>query len=479
MPFSAKAGPVKYDNITTDNTEFVLISFEGPDCYSMAGGLGVRMQNLARTLAGIGFKTHLFYIGDPKLPGEEVSADGRLILHRWCQWISRYYPGGVYDGEEGKLRDFTQSIPGYVLEKIVRPAVSQDKIVAVLGEEWQVAETVCHLSDVLYNAGMRDKVVLFWNANNTISFHRINWGRLNYATTITTISRYMKHIMERMGLNPLVIPNGIPRSLLRKADHKLAADLRSTLDCEILLCKVARWDPDKNWMEAVEAAARLKGMGLKTILLARGGREDYGRNVLERARSLGLTVKETTASLEAGDGYLPALAAALPADVIDIRIQLPLEFLAVMYRAADAVLANSGHEPFGIVGLEAMAAGGIVFTGSTGEDYSIPFVNSFMIETADPVEIVSHIMYLRNYPQQMRYMRNSARSTARYYTWEAAVQNLIGKLENQARIQGALSHNFVAMRPQSTPSGLIAGNQARQVPAGVNDKQPLNGRCLS
>ncbi len=122
---------------------------------------------------------------------------------------------------------------------------------------------------------------------------------------------------------------------------------------------------------------------------------------------------------------------------------LPLDFLAIMYRAVDAVLANSIHEPFGIVGLEAMAAGGIVFTGSTGEDYSIPFVNSFMIETSDPMEIVSYIMYLKNYPQQMKRMRSVARSTARYYTWESAVQNLIGKLENQGRIQGTLSNNFI------------------------------------
>jgi len=30
-----------------------------------------------------------------------------------------------------------------------------------------------------------------------------------------------------------------------------------------------------------------------------------------------------------------------------------------LYAAADAVLANSGKEPFGLVGLEVMAAGGI------------------------------------------------------------------------------------------------------------------------
>ena len=42
------------------------------------------------------------------------------------------------------------------------------------------------------------------------------------------------------------------------------------------------------------------------------------------------------------------------------------------YVAADVVLANSVSEPFGLVGLEAMAAGGVVLTGGTGEDYAVP-----------------------------------------------------------------------------------------------------------
>jgi hypothetical protein len=439
-----RVNTMKVNNIMPDNTEFVLISFEGPDHYSSAGGLGVRMQNLSLTLARMGFVTHLFFVGDPMLPGEEIQEGGRLILHRWCQWISQYYPGGVYDGEEDKLSDFTDSIPGFVLEKIAKPAIANDKLVVVIGEEWQTAETICRLSDAMYKENMRGKALMFWNANNTFSFHRINWSRLNYATTITTISRYTKYFMERMGLNPLVIPNGIPQSLFCKTDYNIVKYFRKFIGADILLCKVARWDPDKRWMEAIEAVASIKRMGLKTTLLARGGREPYGQEVIERAQSSGLVVKEAQTNADNQKGYLNALEGAAPADVIDIRFQLPLDFLSIMYQASDAVLANSLREPFGIVGLEAMAAGGIVFTGSTGEDYAIPFVNSFMIETSDPMEIVSYVMYLKNYPRQMERIRKVARSTAHYFTWESAVQNLISKLESQGRIQETLSNSIVA-----------------------------------
>ncbi|HEX9867162.1 MAG TPA: hypothetical protein VGC99_00975 [Candidatus Tectomicrobia bacterium] len=82
-------------NITPANTEIVILSFEGPDPYAMAGGLGMRVDHLSRTLAEMGFPTHLFFIGDPTLPGEEARQGSQLILHRWCQWISQYYPRGV------------------------------------------------------------------------------------------------------------------------------------------------------------------------------------------------------------------------------------------------------------------------------------------------------------------------------------------------------------------------------------------------
>ena len=41
--------------VTPENTEFVILCFEGPDPYSLAGGLGVRVDYLSSTLAQMGF----------------------------------------------------------------------------------------------------------------------------------------------------------------------------------------------------------------------------------------------------------------------------------------------------------------------------------------------------------------------------------------------------------------------------------------
>jgi hypothetical protein len=65
-------------------------------------------------------------------------------------------------------------------------------------------------------------------------------------------------------------------------------------------------------------------------------------------------------------------------------------------------------------------------------------------------------MYLRDYPEEGKRIREAARRTARSFTWEAAVQNLITKLENQARIQGTLGGMPTPSTPQFTPEDLMA-----------------------
>ncbi|UCC61223.1 MAG: glycosyltransferase family 4 protein [Dehalococcoidia bacterium] len=425
--------------ISPNNTEFIILSFEGPDLYSLAGGLGVRVTNLSEAFADQGFNVHLFFVGDPKLPGEEYIHADRLILHRWCQWISEYHPAGVYQGEYEKHRDFSDSVTGYVVNRIVKPAVAQDKVVVIMGEEWQTAEAMCRINELLHIEGIREKAILLWNINNTFGFHHINWTRLANAATITTVSRYMKQIMLVRGLRSFVIPNGIPGSLLEDVDESLVLRLRRGLDADLVLSEVARWDPDKQWLTAVEAVAQLKATGLKTVLLARGGIEPHGWEVLQKAFNLGLTINEVGASDFNLDDYLSMIEENNGADIISIRSHCTQGFLRIVYRASNAVLSNSGHEPFGLVGLETMAAGGIAFTGSTGEDYVIPFHNAIVLETSDPIEIEGYVMYLEERPYLKEKIRIAANITASMFTWEEVIKNLIQKLEYRARTQGLIT----------------------------------------
>jgi glycosyltransferase involved in cell wall biosynthesis len=425
--------------ITSDNTVFIILSFEGPDSYSLAGGLGTRITYLSQALAGRGFPTHLFFIGDPKAREEESINNGRLTLHRWCQWISEYYPNGVYQGENDKVNDFNDSIPPFIIDRVAKPAISNDKLVVVLSEEWHTSEALCRISEHLKSQGMRDRVVTFWNANNTYGFDRIDWPRLVQNTAITTVSRYMRHIMLGMGINPLVIPNGIPEVLLGEVDDRASNQLRKRLNSELLLTKVARYDTTKGWNEAIEAIARLNQKGTKTVLLARGGIEPYGGEVLYNAGHLGLKVRNVTCTGNSLDDYLEAINGNDKAEVLNIEFQCPQELLRILYHASDAVLANSSHEPFGLVGLETMAAGGVAFTGGTGEDYAIHMHNAIVLKTSDPKEIEGYVTYLDDHEDKEEDIRKSARHTARGFTWGEVIRNLIEKTRNQASVQGILN----------------------------------------
>ncbi len=429
---------MKQERITPENTVFVILSFEGPDTYSLAGGLGVRVDGMTRTLASMGFPVHLFFIGDPRLKGEETTKGRRLSLHRWCQWISEYYPRGVYEGENEKLFDFNESIPWFVSEHIVKPAARQGKMVAILGEEWHTAEAMCRTSDHLHTLGLRDNAILFWNANNTFGFDRVDWSRLAYRTTITTVSRYMKHTMWKYGVNSLVTPNGIPASLLKNVNESASKRLRGSISADVLLAKVARYHPDKRWNMAVEATGRLKAQGDKSVLLARGGIEPHGGEVMHKASTIGLRIRQVDTMGDTTEDYLKAVQYAGDAEFLNLRFHCPQDFLRMIYRASDAVLANSGHEPFGLVGLETMAAGGIAFTGSTGEDYAVHLRNSVVLETADPQEIETYVTYLRTRPEECEKIRKTARKTAGDFTWDRVLRNLLHKLEYQARLQGLL-----------------------------------------
>ncbi len=401
-------------------TVFVILSFEGPDVYSQAGGLGVRVKGLSRALAQLGYQTYLYFCGDPDLPWEEDQEAGRLHYRRWCQWISATHRGGVYDGEEGKIRDWNSSLPTSLIDNVIAPAVAAGSNVVVLGEEWHTSWSMQLISDSLYYRGLRDRVVMLWNANNTYGFHRIDWVGLNLATTITTVSRYMKFKMWESGQNPMVIPNGIPKSAIVQPGPEPMAALKAASGADHFWFKIGRFDPDKRWLMAVAAVGYMKRRGQRVKLVMRGGREAHAAEVFNHAEHLGLTVRHVDAPADA-TGMASLLRENKDADVINLATYVNEALITSLYSACDAVLANSGHEPFGLVGLEVMAAGGLAVTGSTGEDYAEPYRNALVLETDDPIEIVTELTLLKDRPRLVDAMRRRGRVTARDYLWEKVI----------------------------------------------------------
>lgn len=417
---SSQGLPVVHPHGTA--THFHVVSFEGPDSYSRAGGIASRVSGLTEALANRGFETHLWFVGDPNLPGHE--AKGQLHLHRWCQWISQYHPGGVYDGEEGKVPDFVASLPPFLTEVLLQHAREGGQAV-VLAEEWQTANAVLHLDSLLRRAGVRSQIGVLWNANNTFGFDRIDWEALAQAATVTTVSRYMKHLMRSRGVDPIVIPNGLSADAFEPPPRGPMTELCRHVRNRIMVTKIARWDPDKGWVATIGIVRELKRQGLRPLLVARGGVEPHGADVLAAAAEAGLRVVEREQAQPGPAGMVDALEDLEGADMVSLRSPVGAESRRVLLRGSATVLANSHHEPFGLVGLETMAAGGLACTGYSGEDYAVPGRNAVVLQTGDPREFVGVIRRLRENPDEERAIRRAGRLTARQYAWPEIIERCL------------------------------------------------------
>ena len=456
-PAEPFAAPYWTDGLAIDPRRalFIVVSFEGPDPYSQAGGLGVRVSGLVETLSQLGYETHLFFIGDPAAPGEERRRDSRLVLHRWGQWISANCRGGVYDGEAGKVEDLTRSLPPFLLDQIIAPAIAAGRLPIVLLEEWQTAECATRLADRLVECGVRDRALIAWNANNPYGFERINWSRLASSVMITTISRHMRSIIRACGADARVIPNGIPEGAFTPVERRAIANLRATVDSSArggFLFKMARWEREKGWTQALDAMTRVRGRARPPVLLARSGGPSgpgVGLATDAQARGLRVTTFGSEGALFGGMGSCVAQGA----NVIDLRFAVSPALARTLYAAADGVLANSVSEPFGLVGLEAMAAGGVAFTGGTGEDYAVDRRNAVVLETLDPGEIVTRWDELTASPARSSRLRRAARRTARDYEWSSVVSILLNGLERQAWRQGMLVTPPVSRPTSRSPLG--------------------------
>jgi glycosyltransferase involved in cell wall biosynthesis len=244
----------------------------------------------------------------------------------------------------------------------------------------------------------------------------------------------MKFKMWEAGQNPIVIPNGIPRSSIHDPDPAVVGEIRAAAAADHFCFKIGRFDPDKRWLMAVSAAGYLKRRGRRVRLVIRGGKEPHGGQVLAHAENQELTLVSVNAPREAA-GLATILRDNPDADVINLMTFVSDDVLPVIYAASDAVIANSGHEPFGLVGLEVMAAGGLAVTGATGEDYAHAFRNALVMETDDPIELVTELSLLKQRPQLAASMRRRGRVTARQYTWDKVIAELLMRADFAAAQQ--------------------------------------------
>ena len=417
-----------------DISEVVLVSFEGPDRYSFVGGLATRMTDLAEALIARGHRVRHLFVGDPSLAASEERSDGALRLERWGQWISRHHPKDVYDGEDGKWRDFSRTVPPHLLEDVIVPAARRGQRAVLMFEDWQTANAAINTSILVERAGLRHAATPFWNANNMYGFGAIDLGLLERAATITTVSRYMRAEIARYGVEPQILPNGIAERFAVPVPPAEVGAMRAALAGRPSLVKVARFDPDKRWLWAIDAVAHLRDQGARPRFMMRGSRSGYADVVTERIRERGLTIQRVALGTEATPKDLASALHDVEADVAFLDFFVGERALRCLYGAADGVLANSEREPFGLVGLEVMGAGGVAFVGRTGEDYAVPYGNSVVVQSDDPRELATHLAALGGTPALAERIRLEGQRTAERYVWPRILDGVEAAWESAAAL---------------------------------------------
>ena len=161
----------------------------------------------------------------------------------------------------------------------------------------------------------------------------------------------------------------------------------------------------------------MRDAGMRPRFIMRGSRSPYAETVGDRIFGRGLTVERLALPQGASSRDLAAAIATTNAEVVFLDFFIDEKALRSLYAAADGVLANSEKEPFGLVGLEVMASGGIAYLGRTGEDYAVPFGNAIVVQSDDPRELLTSYLALRERPELGRSIRTDGRATAKRFAW--------------------------------------------------------------
>lgn len=203
-------------------------------------------------------------------------------------------------------------------------------------------------------------------------------------------------------------PNGVDVARFQQARAEdfwaRAPELRGR---RLLLC-VSRVDPQKNQLLLLEAFARLarERPEFHLVLIGAEVATDYGQRMRERMTDLTLTDRMT---------WLPGLSPDDPA-------------LPGAYRAAEVFILPSDHEPFGIVLLEAWAAGLPAVATRVGgiPGFTTDEENILLVPPGDAEALAGALRRLTsNRELAGRLAEAGAREVAARYDWPVIARDLL------------------------------------------------------
>jgi len=246
----------------------------------------------------------------------------------------------------------------------------------------------------------------------------LDWGKvlgwlvgsrrvLDDAAAVFCISRQeQREVQERFpGKRVEYLPNGADVDRFSQGDGSRFRSAYGIPTSARLLVTVARIAPQKNQLLVVKALSELrrKDPNVQVAFVGSVNNEDYHEELMRCARESGVVDAVT---------IVPGLK---PED--------PL--LVDAYHAADVFVLPSMHEPFGIVVLEAWAAGRPVIASRVGgiPDFVDDGVNGLLFDSDDTVSFVRACDSLTE--ERAQALAKAGMEKVRRYTWDAITERLV------------------------------------------------------
>jgi glycosyltransferase-like protein len=287
------------------------------------GGV-VHTLHLAEALTRLGRRVNVFALGDPDV-GFFRPVDAPVTIIPEPSWAPTL-EARVFASIDTLTRGLTQALGGHYRLVHVQDCIAARAAVALRdeGAPIEVIRTVHHVDDFTTEALVECQRRSVLDPDHLL-----------------VVSRYWRdRLASEFGVDATVVTNGVDASRFA-APTSLSAAVRSQVgaDDRTLFLTVGGIEPRKGTRELVEALAIVREhLDPPPVLVIVGGHSfqdhrHYREQVLDRVRQLEL------------NGAL-----VLPGTVADAE-------LPAWYQAADAFVFPSVKEGFGLVALEAMAAG--------------------------------------------------------------------------------------------------------------------------
>lgn len=373
----------------------LLLSWEFPP--RIRGGLGRHVAALAGALVEAGHDVVVVTAPHPGAPDHEF-VDGVEVVR---------VPVGV------PAHDLDDHLAAWVLDFNLRlltaalEVCAREDVDVVHAHDWLVASAAVGLADV---TGLpvvttihatehgRHQGHLPGDRNHWI--HQMEWWLAASSATVITCSAFMRRqVLDLFALDPdrlAVVPNGVDAT-------RFAVD------------------------PAVATARRAELTDPGDVLVAYAGRLEWEKGVHDLLAALPLVraaVGPITLAI-AGDGSQRSSLQAMAADLgIDGRVRflgfVAPDQVAALYAAADVVAAPSLYEPFGMVALEALAAGTPVVVGDTGGFSELVAAGVGLgVPPGEPAAVAAAITTVVQDPEGSRAMVERGRRALVDHDWHA------------------------------------------------------------